>query len=141
MSRKIIKSPDEIFIWIIAVIVINLFTNHGEITWAKWPVLGLLIVYLLNFLRNDEHDSRELVLLKERYAKGELTEEEFLKRKKVVEDDFTRSKGSGHRYFIGIALIVFGVISIFRGYLPVTVPWLEIILIGAGLFAISRHFK
>jgi hypothetical protein len=141
MSRKIVKSSDEIFIWIIVVVVVNLFTSHGEITWAKWPVLGLLIVYLMNFLSDDERDSRELVLLKERYAKGELTEEEFLQRKKAIETDFSRSRGSGHRYFIGIALIVFGVVSIFRGYLPVSIPWLELILIGAGLFAISRHFK
>jgi len=140
MHKTPLQSPDRIFILMVIVIVIDLFMT-GNITWSKWPVMALLAVYFLNFIGAGEHDSRAIELLKERYAKGELSEEEFLRQKRIMEEDYARTHGSGPRYFIGALLIVLGFFLLFGRFIHFPLPLLPVILIVVGIFAIVHNLR
>ena len=64
-------SNDRIFILIVFLVLINLFTT-GDISWSKWVILSLGFVYFIQFFGREEEAGKQLVILKERYAKGVL---------------------------------------------------------------------
>ena len=142
MSSIYRHSPDRIFIWIVIVLVIDLFVSGG-ITWSRWAVLGLVIFYFMHFFGDTGKEIKAITLEKERYAKGELSEEEFLRSKEQIRDEYTERFRPGIRYLIGIFLIVVGCIYILRNifYIYFPIPWLPILLIALGLFAIFRRIK
>jgi putative membrane protein len=53
------------------------------------PMIGwiFLIIYLIVRESKGEKDSKALEILKERYARGEITDEEYQKMKKELEKD------------------------------------------------------
>ncbi|HHX62205.1 MAG TPA: SHOCT domain-containing protein [Epulopiscium sp.] len=57
--------------------------------WHYLIMLGvvIIIIALLSFARrkNNSNDNQAIIRLKELYVKGEITEEEYLKRKNVIE--------------------------------------------------------
>ena len=133
-------SYEQIFVLIVFIVFINLFTSGG-ITWSKWVILCLGFVYFLQFFGHEKEDGKQLVILKERYAKGELSEEEFLRAREHLRDERLERSNPTAKYFFGITLIVVGGIYIIRNFLDpfFPIPWLPVFLIIMGFFAIFRR--
>lgn len=134
-------SYEQIFVLIVFVAFINLFTS-GDITWSKWVILSLGFVYFFQFFGQEKEDGKQLVILKERYAKGELSEEEFLRARKILRDEHLERSNPTAKYFFGITLIVVGGIYILINFIDpfFSIPWLPVLLIIIGLFAIFRRY-
>lgn len=134
-------SYEQIFVLIVFVAFINLFTS-GDITWSKWVILSLGFVYFFQFFGQEKEDGKQLVILKERYAKGELSEEEFLRARGILRDEHLERSNPTAKYFFGITLIVVGGIYILINFINpfFSIPWLPVLLIIIGLFAIFRRY-
>jgi len=132
-------SNNRIFLVIVFVVLINLFLS-GDITWSKWVILSLGFVYFFQFFGHEE-EGKQIVILKERYAKGELSEEEFLRARKILSDEAQDRSNPTSKYFFGITLMVVGglymIRNVFDPFFPI--PWLPVFLIIIGLFAIFRR--
>lgn len=68
------------------------YSFMGSNVWSGWHYLimfGVLIIIVAILLlvrrTNSSHGSQALNTLKELYVKGEITEEDYLKRKNVIE--------------------------------------------------------
>ncbi|MCP4726214.1 MAG: SHOCT domain-containing protein [bacterium] len=147
ISRK--DSDMNLIIWMVVVpVAVDLFTTGG-ITWSRWAIFGFLIIYFMRMTKEHKVDDQALTILKERYAKGELSEEEFIKIKTELEAERTGgSQVSGNR-FLGYALIFVGAVFILRNlffsfrmpfYLH-DLPVLPIILIGIGVYWVYRNLR
>lgn len=139
MRSSFRHSPDRMFVLIVFILFINLLTS-GDITWSRWPMLGLAFVYFMLYFGDSGGEQKDQILLKERYAKGELSEEEFLNAKERIKEEFAERANPAVRYFIGFFLIAVAVIYILRNYLGlfIPIPWIPVLLIAIGLFAIFR---
>lgn len=139
MRNKSRYSNERVFILIIFVVFVNLFTS-GDITWSRWVILVLGFVYFFHYFGHEE-EGKQLVILKERYAKGEISEEEFLRARDNLRDEVKERSNPTAKYFFGITLMVVGGIYIIRNlfdpFFPI--PWLPVFLIIIGLFAIFRR--
>ena len=139
MGSRSHQPSDRIFLAIILVVFIDLFTT-GEITWSRWVILAMGFIYFARVFGKKEESGKELVLLKERYAKGELSEEEYLQTKNNLKKEFEERSHPAMHYLFGIILIVVGSVYIIRNFIDpfFPIPWLPMLLIIIGLFAIFR---
>lgn len=70
----------------------NHYNWYPELMWAIWiPVILLLAVFIyryFNSINKNKYSEQEspLDILKRRYANGEISTEEYEKRKKTLED-------------------------------------------------------
>lgn len=66
------------------------FLGYGLGWWNYLIILGVILIVIALVLlakrKNSSNDNQALSTLKELYVKGEITEEEYLKRKNVIED-------------------------------------------------------
>jgi len=131
---------ENIFVAIIILIAIDLLTT-GWITWSKFPVAILLIIYFLGFAGTRDRVSRDVIILRERFAKGDISEEEYLGAKKTIEEDIDSHRAAGFRYFFGISIICLGILLISRNFMGFYVPWIPAILILVGLFSIYYNLR
>jgi len=134
------NSSDKLVILIIFFIGINLLTT-GSVTWSVWPAGILLLFYVFSFKRSEDRALQEVTLIKERFAKGEISEEDFIRQRKIIEEDRFSMSSSGLHYFAGIILMALGVILVFRNLFSIYIPWLPIILIAVGLYSIFRNLR
>jgi uncharacterized membrane protein len=88
-----------------------------------------------------EEGGKQFIILKERYAKGELSEEEFLRAKVNLKDEVQQSSNSTAKYFFGVTLMMVGGMYIIRNLFDpyFSIPLLPVFLIIIGLFAIFRR--
>ena len=102
-----------------------------------------MVMYFLEFLRDNKTDYHSLTILKERYAKGEISEEDYLKMKKDLEMDYEKEHDSSAKYFLGITFIVVGAFFFLNNimFFDINIPWPPILLIGFGIFWIYRNRK
>ncbi|MFC1563286.1 SHOCT domain-containing protein [candidate division KSB1 bacterium] len=152
MMSEITRHKDSdmnLIIWMVVVpVAVDLFLT-GYITWSRWAIFGFLIIYFLRMTKESKIDKQALTILKERYAKGELTEEEYLKVKSEIEADYAGDRQSKSHKVLGFALIIVGAIFILRNFLfpfrmefyPYDIPWLPIILIGLGIYWVFRNIR
>ncbi len=140
MALKSRQHSDKLFVFVAFFIGIDLLTT-GSITWSIWPAGVFLFIYLLSTVGDDDRSSRELTIVKERFAKGEITEEEFLKQKDTLENGMQSSREPAFRYIGGAALILIGAFLILRNILDISIPMLPIILIAVGIFSIFRNMS
>ncbi|MFC1729262.1 SHOCT domain-containing protein [candidate division KSB1 bacterium] len=134
------NSSDGIFIPVIILLVIDLLTD-GSIDWSVWPVGILICVYFLSLTGRGRRGSREMTILKERFAKGDISEEEFLQQKEQINNDFISAGSAGFNYSAGVIIIIIGMILLIRNYMYIDIPWFSILLISAGLYSILRRFR
>jgi putative membrane protein len=65
---------------------------HNGYFWGMhflwWVFLIALIILIVRLCKTDEKNKRKdpLQILKERFARGEITKEEFAERKKILEE-------------------------------------------------------
>lgn len=73
------------------------FMSHGMMGYSWIWIIGIILIlvlvlvgFLLLFRRSKETTSnkqnRALMILQERFAKGEITEEQYLNKKRVLDD-------------------------------------------------------
>ena len=68
----------------------GMFFGGGPLIWLFWIILLVVLVYVLKYVFGSAHrkspDSSEaLEILKQRFARGEIDEAEFDKRRKLLE--------------------------------------------------------
>lgn len=134
------ESPDRILIFVIFFVGIDLITT-GSITWSMWPAGIFLLFYFLSLERSKGQVSRDFTFTRERFAKGEISEEEFLREKDRFETEQSGADSSGFRYAAGIGLICIGGFLILRNLFHFHIPWLPFLLIVVGLFSIFRNIR
>ncbi len=142
-------SDMNLIIWMVVVpVAVDLFTTNS-ITWSRWAIFGFLIIYLLRLTKENKVDVQAVTILKERYAKGELTEEEYIKIKSELEaEQAVGGQASGNK-ILGYALIFLGVVFVLRNFLfgvnlpyfMYNIPWFPLILIGIGVYWVYRNIK
>ncbi len=130
-------------LWLIIVPVAVDLLQNNTITWSKWAILGFIIMFFMDYMKNPAVDTRAMTILRERYAKGELTEEEYLNAKAESEKDISRSRDSQSHKIVGAILILIGAVYVLSNflYIPMDIPWLAIILIGLGISVIIRNTR
>lgn len=68
----------------------GIFFGGGPFIWLFWIILLVVLVYVLKYVlgpsrRKSSDSSEALEILKQRFARGEIDEAEFEKRKKLLE--------------------------------------------------------
>ncbi|MFC1554246.1 SHOCT domain-containing protein [candidate division KSB1 bacterium] len=140
MSSSFGKSIERIAFWAVIAVVIDLFTSH-ELTWSKWVIMGCVVMLILRFRDEGDEGSKSIRILKERYAKGEISEEEFLKLKEQVNKDQRKKLKPAGNYLLGLILVLVGGLLILNNLSLIVypLPWLPLLLIVIGLFAIFSN--
>lgn len=65
--------------------------GYGDSFYGIWPMLILIgvvilvIVLILSRKKRDQHKDNSMDMIKMMYAKGEITEEEYLRKKSILE--------------------------------------------------------